>query len=179
MAKGLSPKLTYHNLAHTRDVVESTERIFDYEYPHRSEAFYLVKLAALFHDCGFLDQYEEHEARSAEIAASILQEEGVNTGHIATIQGIILATKVGVVPQTPLHKIIRDADLDYLGREDFFQVAKQLYHEWEHYGRIPEDIEWTQLQINFLENHRYCTEFGKKVREPIKQQHLKKLKQST
>jgi hypothetical protein len=37
--------------------------------------------------------------------------------------------------------------------------------------------DWNELQVRFLERHRYFTATNKKHREPVKQQHLARVKE--
>ena len=56
----LDPKLTYHSLAHTMDVVDQSERIAKEEGVTGND-LWLLKVAALYHDIGFLKTYRKHE----------------------------------------------------------------------------------------------------------------------
>jgi uncharacterized protein len=68
-----------------------------------------------------------------------------------------------------------DADLDYLGRDDFFQISETLKQEWLAYGIIQTEEEYNQKQVSFFRQHCYFTETSKKIREPKKQRHLEEL----
>jgi hypothetical protein len=46
-----------------------------------------------------------------------------------------------------------DADLDYLGREDFYEISDSLKNELIKFGKISGDRQWDQMQISFLEKH--------------------------
>src|SRR5881394_1535151 len=65
--KGLSPNLTYHCLNHTLDVVEQSGRIAAVEGITNERDLFLLKVAALYHDSGFLETYSHHEKKSCEI----------------------------------------------------------------------------------------------------------------
>src|SRR5678816_3445426 len=70
---------------------------------------------------------------------------------------MIMATKIPQTPHTLLEQIICDADLDYLGRNDFEPISRSLYKEFLTYKIIPEDIIWDHIQIKFFESHHYFT----------------------
>src|SRR5215212_3088504 len=55
--KGLSPNLTYHCVNHTLDVVEQSGRIASEEGITNERDLFLLKVAALYHDSGFLETY--------------------------------------------------------------------------------------------------------------------------
>jgi hypothetical protein len=64
---GLTAALTYHNLDHTLDVVRQCERLALEEGIRDECKIYLLKVAALYHDTGFLNTYAQHEEASCEI----------------------------------------------------------------------------------------------------------------
>ena len=72
--------------------------------------------------------------------------------------------------------IICDADLDYLGREDFPIISDYLRQELIHVGKIKTNKEWDELQIKFLSTHQYYTSSSKKTRDLKKQGNLKLVK---
>jgi hypothetical protein len=82
------------------------------------------------------------------------------------------------IPQRPvdiLERVICDADLDYLGRDDFFSIGDTLRREFIRYGIVPDDAAWEALQMKFLTNHSYHTESSRILREPVKQAHISRL----
>jgi uncharacterized protein len=61
LRNGLSKELTYHTVNHTRDVLEQAERIAKAENITNEEDLFLLKVACLYHDSGFLYTYAGHE----------------------------------------------------------------------------------------------------------------------
>ena len=76
-------------------------------------------------------------------------------------------------------KIICDADLDYLGRSDFYSTGEGLFKEFLRQGIVQDETSWNLLQVNFLERHHYFTQTCQRKREAIKQQHLEELRKKT
>jgi len=60
LKKGLSKDLIYHSLDHTLDVLKAVERLALLEGV-TDEALFLLKTAAIFHDAGFIEKYENDE----------------------------------------------------------------------------------------------------------------------
>lgn len=89
---------------------------------------------------------------------------------------MIMATKVPQQPQNHLEEILCDADLDYLGREDFFTIGNKLFAELSVYGILSTEDEWNELQARFLEAHHYFTKTAIKLRKKKKDKHLKLVK---
>jgi uncharacterized protein len=85
---------------------------------------------------------------------------------------IIMATKIPQEPNGLFEEIICDADLDYLGREDFWLIGKKLFAELHTYGFVKDETEWNTLQQSFLEKHQYFTKTTKKERTIKKAEYL-------
>ncbi len=88
---------------------------------------------------------------------------------------MILATRIPQSPVTRLDKILCDADLDYLGREDFYEIGGRLLEELKAQGVVETEREWNLVQKTFLESHRYHTRFSKENREGKKQTHIQEI----
>ena len=172
----LDLRLGYHNLSHTLDVVEQAEVIAKQEKVDDKHDLLLLKTAAAFHDSGFLLVYKNHEEKSCEIASEALKNI-FNEEDINKIRGMIMATKIPQTPHTLLEQIICDADLDYLGRNDFEPISQNLYKEFIAFKIIPENIIWDHIQIKFFESHHYFTGTSISKRNEKKLKHLNILKE--
>ena len=175
LKNGLPASFTYHNLAHTLDVTMQCKRIAAGEGITDKETLLELEIAALYHDTGFLHIYLNHEEKSCELAIEQLPGFGVNKKMIENICAIIMATKVPQSPHNHLQQIICDADLDYLGRDDFFIVGENLRKELAAYKIINSTGEWEERQLAFLQSHNYFTKTSQQQRTPAKLQHLQKL----
>ena len=89
---------------------------------------------------------------------------------------MIYATIIPHNPKNKLEKIICDADLDYLGRDDFFDIADSLRRELRDHGKIKSDRLWDEIQVKFLTQHQYFTKSAKKMRDAKKAEHLQVIK---
>ncbi len=166
--------LHYHSIYHTLDVKEAVERLAEMENINGHDKT-LLKTAALFHDLGFIKTYDGHEKASADCAKKILPDFGYQEEDIEQIEGMILATEIPQNPKNKLEKIIADADLDYIGRDDIFLIGQRLQYEWKLYGKISSLKEWHEIQLNFLRNHSFFTKSAKKLREIKKQENIKEI----
>src|SRR5215218_1806017 len=131
--KGLSPNLTYHCANHTLDVVEQSGRIAKEEGITNERDLFLLKVAALYHDSGFLETYSAHEKKSCEIFVKDAVSFDFTEDEKNIVEGLIMSTKIPQEPKTHMEKIICDADLDYLGRGDFFEIGDTLRREFIYY----------------------------------------------
>jgi len=171
---GLNPYLYYHCYNHTLDVYHSAIKLAKLEKINKDEMI-ILETAALFHDSGFLLGYNEHEDGSIKFTRKHLPEFGYSDADIETICSMILATKLPQSPKTILEKILCDADLDYLGRDDFFMIANQLLCEWNING-IPTTLKkWYHIQVDFLSNNDYFTKSAKNLRIEKKKKNLSQI----
>lgn len=173
---GLSKDLYYHGIHHTLDVLKEAERIAKKENTINNEDLLLLKIACLYHDSGFLVIYNGHEEEGCKMVREELPAFQFSEQQINIICGGIMATRI---PQTPLNKleeIICDADLDYLGRPDFFPISNTLFKEMKDRGWSIDEKDWNKKQIAFFKSHHYFTETSKNLREPEKQRHLEMIK---
>ena len=176
LERELSPRLLYHSLRHTRDdVLPAAERLAALAGVD-GEARLLLCTAAAYHDLGFLEQYSDNEAIAARIAAETLPGFGYSPAQVQTIASIIRATKLPPSPRTLLEQIMVDADVDVLGREDFFVWSQALRDELAAHGRSTSDREWYARQIWFLQAHRYYTAAARRLRGPQKEKNLASLR---
>lgn len=171
----LSEKLTYHKYEHTLDVYEQTKVLAKEEGISSKIQLQWLKTAALFHDSGFLNVYKDHEIEGCRIAAAVLPDFGYTSHDIEMICGMIMATKIPQSPKNPLEQIIADADLDYLGRDDFYEIGDTLRQELRNMGIIQSDSEWNPIQIEFLSAHHYFTSSSIKKRAAQKDKYMQEL----
>lgn len=173
----LNSGLYYHNLEHTLDVHASVCRICDME---QIDPFYrnCLEAAALFHDSGMMVTYAKHEEASVRIASEVLGSFGFSDAAIDLVSSLIMVTKLPQFPSTFYEQILCDADLDYLGREDYLIHAFKLRLEWQVQNiRITTLKEWFDIQIQFLGSHHYFTNSAIKTRKDRKQFNLEEIKQ--
>lgn len=171
----LPQHLSYHSVSHVKDVCEAAMDIAQQEGV-QGEDLVLLKTAALFHDTGFLFGAQEHERKSCDIARQYLPDYGYNDEQIEKISGMIMATKIPQTPHNHLEQILADADLDYLGRDDFFTIGNRLYEELAMFGIVHNEDDWNRLQIKFLENHHFFTPTAIRLRKARKEEHLQMIK---
>jgi predicted metal-dependent HD superfamily phosphohydrolase len=162
-------------LHHTLDVASAAERIAFHEGVEGEDLF-LLKTAALFHDAGFTTTYSKNEPIGVALAAQNLPQFGYNEKQIEIISALIMATEIPQSPKTHLEEIMCDADLDYLGRDDFHEISNNLKMELMARGIVRGDRHWDEIQVSFLEKHQYFTKYSREQREPHKQQRLVEIK---
>jgi len=169
----LPAALTYHNLAHTlQGVAPAVERLAALE-GIKGRDLLLLRTAATYHDLGFVERPDGHEAIGARLAAEVLPRFGYSRAQIEAIGSIILATRYPFEPHDHLGSIMVDADLDVLGRDDFWTRNRALRVEREALAdRRSTDVEWYAGQLAFLGAHRYFTASARRLRQAHKRRHM-------
>ncbi|MEL6590222.1 MAG: HD domain-containing protein [Bacteroidota bacterium] len=168
--------LYYHSPQHTRDVFEAATEIARHE-EIGGEELILLQTAALYHDCGFLITYQNHEIVGCQLVTKVLPGFGYSEAQIQRICEMIMATRIPQSPQDHLGEILCDADLYYLGTQDFYQIGNGLYREFLEHGIVSNDEAWNRLQLSFLQNHEYFTQTAINLRKPQKHVHLMQVKE--
>jgi uncharacterized membrane-anchored protein YitT (DUF2179 family)/predicted metal-dependent HD superfamily phosphohydrolase len=164
----------YHNAQHTKDVMAAAEHLGTKE-GIGEEDMMLLRTAALFHDTGFLQQMVGHEEISCDIARKHLPHFGYSTGQIERICKIIIATRLPQSPTDKLGEILCDADLSYLGEDDYIRQSQKLFHELRANNIITTQEEWVTMQMEFLTSHHYFTQTAKEAHDAAKQKIIKKI----
>jgi len=173
----VNDRLLYHNRKHTEQVVEAAVQIAQH-YQLNDEEFFIVKVAASFHDMGYLTgEGPGHEARGAGMAEAFLEGTGVDRGIIDSIRKCILATQLPQRAITLVEQIVCDADLYHLGTDNFGDRNKLMRKEAEatHHKKISKE-EWRKGTIRFLESHHYYTDYCRLLLNEKQRENLDKLR---
>lgn len=186
LLRELPPTLHYHGPHHTlADVIPAIHRLATGEGVAPSD-LELLQVAALYHDMGFIEAYNGNEQIGARLAAEAMPEFGYGPTEINRVIHLILATELkeidGVWRQDPgsdlLKQILCDADLDNLGREDFFDVSDTLRQELSEQGKQFEELEWLTRQILFISQQEWFTRTQRQDRQAAKARNIAKLRRS-
>ena len=166
----------YHSYHHAIEVMERAKYLWEKEWLSNDEVE-MIALAWLFHDTGFVIKYDKNEPIWAKIAENYLKRVFYPEDKIKTIKRIILATDPDYKTPTDLYeKIIKDADLDNLWRDDFFTKNNSLKKEIELIKNIKiKDPEWKHWSLDFLKFHKYQTITQQIERNKLKNDNLKKM----
>lgn len=177
LASELPDYLTYHSVDHTKYVVKKSTYIAEKENLP-SEQLYLLKIAALYHDSGFLYGPANHEEKSCELARKELKPQGFTEKQLDEICEMIAATRIPQQPTSHAAEILADADLEYLGTSKFDEIGELLYLELKHFNPEFTRDAWNDIQVSFIGKHSYHTKFCKRYKEFRKAANLKRLKEA-
>ena len=173
----VKPEFVFHNIEHTEDVVEACSYMADYYKMSEDDRFVLM-LSAWFHDTGYSKgEAAGHEEESVKIASQFLHQHAVEPMLIQRVSSAIQATRMPQSPISQVEKVLCDADLYHLATEDFKPRNQLLKQEQE--SLLEHKIskkDWRKNNINFLESHKYFTDYGQEYLEPKKLENLNGLR---
>lgn len=166
----------YHSYVHAIEVMERSLYLWKKEWLNEDE-LEIIWLAWLFHDTWFIIQYDNNEPIWAKIANNYLRSIIYPEDKIKIIENIIIATDPNKkITNNIYEKIVKDADLDNLWREDFFDKWNSLKKEIELIKDIKiKDPEWVHGSVTLLKEHQYETLTQRLERDNIKEKNLKKM----
>lgn len=169
----LSHQYTYHNFNHTVRVVNGLEEILNHLTVDSHNAN-LLRYAAWFHDIGYINSWEGHEERGAQMAQTYLLENGVPHDDVLTVMQLIRATKLDYVPDNDLECIIKDADFAHFSDENYVATSNLLKKEIESLcSKTFTRLEWLEQNRDvMLYRHRYYTNYAQQNWQPTKQKNL-------
>ena len=164
-----------HTLHPTKGVVAVANSIAISEKISEHDRELLIA-AAYFHDTGYIREYAKNEPIAARMAGRILKLIGYKPEEVEKVQKMILSTDLEREPKTHIEKILCDADLDHLGREDFFKLDGKLREGRRARGiNVSDDAKWYKGTLEMITKHQYYTESQKKLRDKDKQENIRRL----
>jgi len=175
--KELPHWLTYHSVHHTEEVVQHAYELGK-EEGLSPEELLILQTAAILHDTGFLVAVQDHEKISCGFAREYLPLYEYNDAQIEQVCKIIMATQLPQSPFDKLSKVLCDADLYYLGTNNYQLYAARLYREMKHYSSGLSDESWQQQQTTFLQQHEYYTKAARNKLAALKKENFKHVKKS-
>ncbi|MGA0555104.1 Pycsar system effector family protein [Larkinella sp. VNQ87] len=173
LLEALPDTFVYHDLKHTRQVVEAAGLIGK-QANLNPEELEEAQMAAWLHDIGYTRQCQQHEEIGVEIARPFLESLGIGPERVQSVVDGILATKLPQKPHSRVAEVVCDADMFHLSTDLFFERSELMRQEMKHTtGKISRK-KWMQGSIALMENHHYFTDYGKTVLTPQKEKNLKK-----
>lgn len=161
----------YHGWMHTKSCYDAVCYLAASEDIMDDDAR-LLKIASLYHDTGYIFGDEEyHEYNSAVIAREELHSFGFSEYEIDVICRLIISTILNKKSIDVLEDIMRDADLEYIGRDYYPYVSELLRRERSILHSV-----WKREQITFLERHKFVTSSAQKFFNHQKEINIRRLK---
>jgi len=168
--------LVYHDINHTKRVVLEVKKACDNLEFNDSERLVLT-IAAWFHDLGYLNNYESHEAESITEFQRFSEDVIDLTPEMSqAIIGCIRATEMGVFPKNELEAVINDIDIAYALYTNFKIEGDKLREEKEAIQDvIYTDKQWKESQEHFLKAIQLKSTYGLRNFQSLLTRELEKI----
>ncbi len=162
----------YHNLAHTKAVVERAAEIgLFYSLPEMELC--VLRIAAWFHDIGQLNgEMQDHEIRSTQVMTDYLHGISAPANIITAAAACIMATRYAARPATKLDKIICDADTYHFGTS-YFQATDLLVKQEIELRNGRQYPHWQQSSLALLQHHVFYTEYCQQLLNEGKKENIR------
>lgn len=167
--------LAYHSPSHTKEVLSHAVELGTEEGLSEYELL-LLQTAAVLHDTGFVEGNINHEERSCNFAKEYLPGFDYTNEEINQVCELIMTTKLPQSPYDKISNVLCDADLYYLGTNNYQLYAGRLFREMKHFSPDLTTERWQQIEENFLDNHDYFTKAAKNKLNAFKKVNIKKVK---
>ena len=167
-------QLVYHHREHTIAVVRAAMELAEHESLSDDQRE-VLKIAALFHDLGYLVDYHHHEQESARLARQYLEEHSADEELIEQITRVIMATCLSNEPEGLVEEILRDADTAHLSSETYPEQAELLRQERNNFLDKTGKKDWRAANLAFIQRHKYYTHYAQQHWQPVKEQQRLKL----
>ncbi len=176
--KNQNGNLVYHNLEHTKQVVERTKEIAGHYYLSEQDMLALY-VASWFHDTGYLfTDALKHEEKSVELMLIFIKANSTDEVLASKIEDNILATRMPHKHESLPQQIICDADAYHFGIKKFKESNIKVWEETKLTGIIFTEREWYMKTLEMLSAHEYYTKYCKDLLKEGKQKNMKKLEKN-
>ena len=154
----------FHNADHTKEVALAARTLGEAHRLNDNDMNVLLT-AAWFHDAGYTETYNDHEAASARLAEEYLSSRfSCDKEFIRRVTSCILATQMPQTPRNLVEEILCDADLANLGSDSFFDMSARLRKEIQDVkGQKFSDAEWHAVKLNVCKSHRFHTDYARRI----------------
>ena len=170
-------KLIFHNLQHTKTVVERTKEIAAH-YTLSERDMLVLYVAAWFHDTGHLYTagLRNHEEKSVDVMRKFMADYASDTELIAEIEACILSTKMPRNPASLIQHILCDADTYHFGTKEFKDTNKRMREEYQLREERVDKKVWDENTLQMLNTHQFYTSYCKDLLDDKKKDNIRKLK---
>jgi predicted metal-dependent HD superfamily phosphohydrolase len=169
--------LIFHNLKHTKDVVERATKMADHYKLSENDRLILF-IAAWFHDTGYMFVlHDAHEEKSVQLMQAFIAPFGMDASLVKEIEACILSTRLPRNPTNLIQQILCDADTYHFGTKDFKSNNKKVYKEFQHSQKNElSKLDFDEHTLSMLGNHNFYTSYCYDLLNDGKIDNMKKLK---
>jgi predicted metal-dependent HD superfamily phosphohydrolase len=168
--------LVFHNIEHTKSVVQRVQEIASH-YDLNEKELLELHLAAWFHDTGHLiTEPAYHEEKSVELMKQFLAPHITDEELVGKVEKLIRMTKFPPSPETLQEKILCDADTYHFGMDDFKKTNKAMKKELTLRKMNTLVMDWEKNTLELLQRHRFYTDYCKDLLQEGKEKNIRRFR---
>jgi predicted metal-dependent HD superfamily phosphohydrolase len=168
--------LVFHNIEHTKSVVQRVQEIASH-YDLNEKELLELHLAAWFHDTGHLiTEPAYHEEKSVELMKQFLAPHINDEELVGKAERLIRMTKFPPSPETLQEKILCDADTYHFGMDDFKKTNKAMKKELTLRKMNTLVMDWEKNTLELLQRHRFFTDYCKDLLQEGKEKNIRRFR---
>ena len=170
-------RYTFHNILHTQLVVDKAKEWSSACKLNEQDSIAL-KLAAWYHDIGYLNEPDNHEEESIRLFLLSIQKETLPPEMTDMVVQLIRSTKQkDTEKRNELENMIHDMDRVAMGMTNFMEWGQKLRTEWKNLRNAEwTDKDWIRFQIEYLNMTHFKTDHGRQTYGAQKALNLQELK---
>jgi predicted metal-dependent HD superfamily phosphohydrolase len=168
--------LVFHNIDHTRSVVQRVQEIASH-YDLNDREMKELLVAAWFHDTGHLvTEPANHEQKSVEMMREFMAPIVKDDEFVDRVAHLIKMTKLPPSPQTLQEKIICDADTYHFGVDDFKKTNKAMKKELTLRKMNTLVMDWEKNTLELLQRHQFFTSYCQELLQEGKEKNIRRFR---
>ncbi len=174
MEEELPAILNFHDQKYSMELLTNCELLFSSEKLSEEDRL-LVRTAALLDCMSYLKGYIEREKYIPQLVRETLPEYHYNEKQMLKISKLINTPFFPPAALTLPEKVLSDARLAFLGKNNFQNSVVTLFEEMKYYGRATSKKEFVKNFAEFLESFEFYTLTAQKLAEVTTEEQIKKL----
>ncbi len=176
MEEELPAALYFHNYKYCVDLLTQSELLFGSEKMSEEDRL-LVKTAALLDCMSYLKGYTKRSVYTNQLTRELLPKYHYRDKQIEEIARLISMPLLPPLAKSLPEKVLSDARLSFLGKNNFADSVNSMYKEMKLFGQISSKTELIQNLSGFLKSFQFYTLTAQKLAEISSIQQVETLKQ--
>lgn len=164
MEESLPAILVFHNIKYSIDLLTRCELLLSSEKISHEDRL-LVRTSAVFMCMSYSKGYIERKNYTFQLCRELLPKYHYSESQAKKINHLIsmplFSKQAGTIPE----KLLCDARLAFLGKNNFPESVNNLYQELSNYGQLASKDEFLSFLKTFLTSFRYYTLTAQKLAE--------------
>lgn len=174
MEEELPVILNFHNQKYSMDLLTNCELLFNSEKLSEEDRL-LVRTAALLDCMSYIKGYIEREKYIPQLVRESLHNYHYDEKQMLKIGKLINTPLFPPAAKTLPEKVLSDARLAFIGKNNFRDSVTKLFEEMKYYGKESSKNDFLKSFAEFLKSFEFYTLTAQKLAEVTTEEQIKKL----